>query len=132
MAARARYVSLAMPGHLAHVKWFVDPRRYPTHYELLLTWPVILAFVVPLAAFGVAYLIQHRVPEPAAVRALERYAKTGPLALRIALGIALVAASVANWLFVPSLVLDRDWVGIALRIGVRPLRVGKYVKIGQG
>ena len=102
-------------GVLAHVKWFTDPRLHPTQYDLLLSGPVIAAFAIALAATAVAYLIQHRVPEPKAVRSLERYAKTGPLALRIALGVALIAASAANWLFVPSLVLDRDAVGIALR-----------------
>jgi uncharacterized membrane protein YphA (DoxX/SURF4 family) len=103
-------------GVLAHVKWFTDPRLHPTQYGLLLSGPVIAAFAIALAATGVAYLIQHRVPEPNAVRSLERYAKTGPLALRIALGVALIAASAANWLFVPSLVLDRDAVGVALRM----------------
>jgi len=103
-------------GVLAHVKWFTDPRLHPTQYGLLLSGPVIAAFAIALAATSVAYLIQHRVPEPNAVRSLERYAKTGPLALRIALGVALIAASAANWLFVPSLVLDRDAVGIALRV----------------
>jgi len=103
-------------GVLAHVKWFTDPRLHPTQYDLLLSGPVIAAFAIALAATAVAYLIQHRVPEPKAVRSLERYAKTGPLALRIALGVALIAASAANWLFVPSLVLDRDAVGIALRV----------------
>ena len=103
-------------GVLAHVKWFTDPRLHPTEYDLLLSGPVIAAFAIALAATAVAYLIQHRVPEPKAVRSLERYAKTGPLALRIALGVALIAASAANWLFVPSLVLDRDAVGIALRV----------------
>ena len=103
-------------GVLAHVKWFTDPRLHPTHYDLLLSGPVIAAFAIALAATGVAYLIQHRVPEPKAVRSLERYAKTGPLALRIALGVALIAASAANWLFVPSLVLENDSVGLALRV----------------
>ena len=101
---------------LAHVKWFTDPRLHPTDYGLLLSVPVIGAFLLALGATGAAYLIQHRVPEPKVVRSLERYAKTGPLALRIALGVALIAASVANWLFVPSLVLERDSVGIALRM----------------
>jgi uncharacterized membrane protein YphA (DoxX/SURF4 family) len=103
-------------GILAHVKWFTDPRLHPTQYDLLLSGPVIAAFAIALVATGVAYLIQHRVPEPKAVRSLERYAKTGPLALRIALGVALIAASAANWLFVPSLVLDHDAVGVALRV----------------
>jgi uncharacterized membrane protein YphA (DoxX/SURF4 family) len=103
-----------MPGHFAHVKWFVDPRQHPTQYDLLFTWPVILAFVIALAGWGVAFLIQHRVPEPGAIRSLERYAKTGPLALRIALGVALVAAASASWLFVPSLHVQGDAAGYAV------------------
>ena len=97
------------------MKWFTDPRLHPTQYDLLLSGPVIAAFVLALGGVGIAYLIQHRVPEPRAVRSLERYAKTGPLALRMALGVALVAAAIANWLFVPSLVLGGDPVGTALR-----------------
>jgi uncharacterized membrane protein YphA (DoxX/SURF4 family) len=104
-----------MPGHFAHVKWFVDPEQHPTQYELLLSGPVIAAFVIALAATGLAFLIQHRVAEPAAVRSLERFAKTGPLALRIALGVALLAAAAADWLFVPSLALPDDPAGSALR-----------------
>jgi uncharacterized membrane protein YphA (DoxX/SURF4 family) len=102
-------------GVLAHVKWFTDPRLHPTQYGLLLSAPVIGAFVLAIGATGLAYLIQHRVPEPREIRSLERYAATGPLALRIALGVALIAAAAANWLFVPSLVLDRDAIGVALR-----------------
>jgi uncharacterized membrane protein YphA (DoxX/SURF4 family) len=102
-------------GVLAHVKWFTDPRPHPTQYGLLLSVPVIAAFLIALGAAGVAYVIQHRVPEPAWARSLERYAKTGPLALRITLGAALIAAAVAHWLFVPSLVLGDDVVGVALR-----------------
>jgi len=103
-------------GVLAHVKWFTDPRLHPTDYGLLFSLPVVGAFLVALGATGAAYLIQHRVPEPKMVSALERYAKTGPLALRIALGVALIAAAAANWLFVPSLVLAPDSVGLALRV----------------
>jgi uncharacterized membrane protein YphA (DoxX/SURF4 family) len=102
-------------GALAHVKWFTDPRSHPTQYERLLSWPVVGAFAIAVAAAGVAFLIQHRVPEPRALRSLERYAKTGPLALRIALGVALLAAAAEGWLFVPSLVLDHDPAGSALR-----------------
>ena len=102
-------------GVLAHVKWFTDPSQHPTQYDLLLSAPVIAAFALALAATGVAYLIQHNVPEPKAVSSLERYAKTGPLALRIALGVALIAAAAADWLFVPSLALGDDPAGLALR-----------------
>src|SRR5256886_7919439 len=117
MEARARDLPVRplIGGVLAHVKWFTDPRPHPTQYGLLLSGPVIAAFLLAIAAAGVAYLIQHCVPEPKAVRSLERYAKTGPLALRIALGVALLAAAVANWLFVPSLVLGADPAGFALR-----------------
>jgi uncharacterized membrane protein YphA (DoxX/SURF4 family) len=102
-------------GVLAHVKWFTDPRAHPTQYDLLVSGPVIAAFAIALVATGFAYLIQHRVPEPKAIRSLERYAKTGPLALRVTLGVALLAAAAADWLFVPSLVLGGDAVGPALR-----------------
>jgi uncharacterized membrane protein YphA (DoxX/SURF4 family) len=102
-------------GVLAHVKWFTDPRLHPTDYGRFLGLPVIAAFLLAIVATGVAYLIQHRVPEPKAIRSLERFAKTGPLALRLALGVALIAAAAASWLFVPSLVLDQDPIGVALR-----------------
>ena len=102
-------------GVLAHVKWFTDPRPHPTQYDLLLSGPVIAAFAIALAATGVAYFIQHNVPEPKAVSSLERFAATGPLALRIALGVALIAAAAADWLFVPSLGLADHAAGFALR-----------------
>lgn len=102
-------------GVLAHVKWFTDPRLHPTQYDLLLSGPVIAAFAIALAATAVAFVIQHRVPEPKAIGSLERYAKTGPLALRVALGVALVAAAAADWLFVPSLALGDNPAGLALR-----------------
>ena len=103
-----------LSGALAHVKWFTDPKPYPTEYGLLLSAPVLAAFAIALAAAGVAYLIQHRVPEPRAIRSLERFAKAGPLALRVTLGVALLAAAAAGWLFVPSLPLPPDGAGLAL------------------
>ena len=101
-------------GTLPHVKWFTDPRPDPTHYELLLSVPVLAAFAIALFGVGVAYLIQHRVPEPRVIRSLERFARTGPLALRIALGVSLIAAALAGWLFVPSLAVEPDGGGYAL------------------
>ena len=101
-------------GTLPHVKWFTDPRPHPMHYELLLSVPVLAAFAIALFGVGVAYLIQHRVPEPRVIRSLERFARTGPLALRIALGVSLIAAALAGWLFVPSLAVEPDGGGYAL------------------
>jgi len=115
-------------GILPHVKWFTDPRPHPTRYDLLLSWPVIGAFVIALVAAGVAYVIQHRVPEPTAIRSLERYAKSGPLALRIALGSSLIAAAIASWLFVPSLPVERDAAGFAI-LGVETL-CGLLILVG--
>ncbi len=91
---------------LEHVKWFTDPKPYPTHYELLFSWPVLLSFAVALVAFGVAFWIQHTVPEPRALRVLERFAKYGPFALRLHLGVALIVAAIFGLLFVPSLRVD--------------------------
>src|SRR5438093_1379816 len=103
-------------GILAHVKWFIDPRAHPTRYDLLLSWPVLLALLIALAAVGIAYLWQRNVPEPRAVRALERFARTGPLMLRVFLGISLIAAAVPGWLFVPSLPVEHGPGGYALLV----------------
>ena len=97
------------------MKWFTDPRAHPTDYGRLLSAPVIAAFAIALITAAIAYWIQHHVAEPRAVRALERFAETGPLALRLTLGVSLLAAAVADWLFVPSLPLTPDTGGALLR-----------------
>jgi uncharacterized membrane protein YphA (DoxX/SURF4 family) len=102
---------------LAHVKWFTDPKPFPTHYDLLLSWPVILSFCVGLGAIGVAFWIQHNVPEPRILRALERLAGYGPFALRLHVGTALIVAAIFGLLFVPSLHLeDTGLVGYAILV----------------
>jgi uncharacterized membrane protein YphA (DoxX/SURF4 family) len=103
-------------GILAHVKWFTDPRAHPTRYDLLLSWPVLVALAISAAAVGVAYFFQHKVPEPRGLRALERFARTGPLTLRIALGVSLIAAALEGWLFVPSLPLEPGFGGKLLAV----------------
>lgn len=102
-------------GILPHVKWFTDPRPYPTQYGLLLSAPVLAALGIGLVAVGIAYFVQHHVREPRTIRALERFAGTGPLALRLALGVSLLAAATLDWLFVPDLVLPSDTYGWLLR-----------------
>src|SRR5688500_916065 len=116
MAARARDVPVtpSVVGFLAHVTWFTDPRTHPTQYDLLLAWPVIAAVAIALAATGVAYLIQHGVPEPNWITSVERFATSGPLAPRFVLGVALRAPAAADWPFVASLDLDDDAAGTAL------------------
>lgn len=99
---------------LEHVKWFTDPSRYPTDYALLLSQPVIFAFVCALVAVAVAFVVQHRAPEPGWARSLERYAGLGPLALGVFVGVALMAAAAIGLLFVPSLHVARDADGLVL------------------
>ncbi len=101
---------------LAHVKWFQDPAAYPTQYGLLLSLPLIAAFVLTAGAVAVAYFIQHRLEEPAFVRALERFAPAGPLVLGLHLGVALVAAAIAGLLFVPGLQVGREAFGLAILV----------------
>jgi len=102
-------------GSLArHVKWFTDPRPYPTNYELLLTLPVLGAFAIGGLAVALAGVVQRKVEEPRIFRALERFAGLGPLALGLHLGIALVAAAVVGVLFVPVLRVERDAFGLAI------------------
>jgi uncharacterized membrane protein YphA (DoxX/SURF4 family) len=112
---------------LGHVKWFIDPSRYPTDYSLLLSVPVIVAFVIALGAVAVAYVVQRRVAEPTIFRSLERFAGLGPLALGLHVGLALMAAAALGMLFVPSLRVEREGsviliveflVGLALAVGL--------------
>jgi len=102
-------------GSLArHVKWFTDPSRHPTDYSLLLTLPVIVAFALAGIAIAAAAWVQRNVPEPRIFRALERFAWLGPLALGLHVGIALIWAAALGVLFVPSLRVERDELGLLL------------------
>jgi uncharacterized membrane protein YphA (DoxX/SURF4 family) len=97
-----------------HVKWFTDPRPFPTNYGLLLTPPLFVAFALAAVAVGAAALVQRKVPEPRIFRVLERFAGLGPLALGVHLGIALVTAAIVGVLFVPVLRVERDEFGLAI------------------
>ncbi len=115
---------------LGHVKWFVDPSRYPTDYALLLTAPVLIAFAVALAAIGIAFVIARRVPEPRVFASLERFAGVGPLALGVCVGASLVWAALAGMLFVPSLRVDLDGEGTIL-LGTEVI-IGLALALGAG
>jgi len=99
---------------LAHVKWFTDPRPFPTDYGLLFTLPLFAAYATAIGAVVVAYLIQRRFPEPRFVKVLERFSRTGPLVLGLHLGIALVVAAALGMLFVPALRPDDGLIGRAI------------------
>jgi len=99
------------------VKWFTDPAPFPTHYEQLLTWPVLIAFLIAFAAIGICFWIQHNVPEPHVMRAFERFARNGPLVLGLHVGVALIVAATFGLLFVPSLhVGDKGAIGGVLLV----------------
>jgi uncharacterized membrane protein YphA (DoxX/SURF4 family) len=114
----------------AHVKWFVDPSRYPTDYSLLLSAPVIVAFVIALGAAGAARLVRRHVREPRIFASLERFAGFGPVALGIHVGLALMAAAALGMLFVPSLRVVPDAEGYAL-LAVE-FAVGLALAVGFG
>lgn len=98
-----------------HVKWFTDPKPYPTQYDQLLSLPALLAVAVALLALGVAYWIQRNVPEPRAMRALERFAGYGSLVLGLHIGVALIVAAAFELLFVPSLhVEEKSAIGYVI------------------
>ena len=115
---------------LGHVKWFVDPSRYPTDYSLLATPPLLIAFVIALVAVAIAFVIAHRVPEPAIFASLERFAGVGPLALGLHVGVALVWASLLGMLFVPSLRVTPDGEGKIL-LGTEVI-IGIALALGAG
>jgi len=115
---------------LGHVKWFVDPSRFPTDYSLLLTPPVLIAFAVALAAIGIAFVIARRVPEPRVFASLERFAGVGPLALGVCVGASLVWAALLGMLFVPSLRVDPDGEGKIL-LGTEVI-IGLALALGAG
>lgn len=116
---------------LEHVKWFTDPAAHPTRYELLFTWPVIVAFLIGLLAVGVAYWVQHNVPEPAVMWILERFARYGPLVLGLHIGIALIVAAIFGLLFVPSLHVD-DGTPLGFAILVMEGIAGLSILLGLG
>ena len=104
------------PDLTAHVKWFADPKPFPTQYGLLFTGPLLAAYALTIAAVVAAFVLQRRFPEPKLVKILERFSHTGPLVLGVHLGIALIAAAVVGLLFVPSLRPDDDLYGKAVLV----------------
>ena len=100
----------------AHVKWFTDPVAHPTDWSLLATAPVLIAFAIAIAAVGLAYAIQRRVPEPKIVSILDRFARTAPLVLGLHIGIALIASALLGVLFSPNLRPDDELLGRAILV----------------
>jgi uncharacterized membrane protein YphA (DoxX/SURF4 family) len=99
---------------LQHVKWFTDPARHPTDWSLLLTMPVVAAFVIAGVAVAIAYVVQHRVREPKVMRTFERFARIAPTVLGIHVGIALVISGFLGILFSPNLHPSDEPIGRAI------------------
>ena len=104
------------PDLLGHVKWFTDPAPHPTDWALLLSGPVLVAFAIALVAVAVAAVVQRTLPEPHAVRSLERFAGWGRPVLGAHVGIALVAAAALGMLFTPALHPAADGLGRAILV----------------
>lgn len=100
----------------AHVKWFTDPRPYPTDWSLLLSAPVLLALVLAIAAAAAAFFLQRRFPEPRVVTLLDRFAGIAPTVLGLHIGIALAVAALIGVLFSPNLRPADDLMGHAILI----------------
>jgi uncharacterized membrane protein YphA (DoxX/SURF4 family) len=101
---------------LAHVKWFTDPKAHPTDWSLLVSAPVLAAFAIALVAAGVAYVLQHRVPEPAVVKTFDRFARIAPTVLGLHVGVALLAAALLGILFSPNLRPNDEPLGQAILV----------------
>jgi uncharacterized membrane protein YphA (DoxX/SURF4 family) len=101
---------------LAHIKWFTDPKPHPTDWSLLLSLTVLAALAVALAAAGVAYVIQHRVREPAIMQTFERFATVAPTVLGLHVGIALLVSALVGALFSPNLRPNDDLPGHAILV----------------
>ncbi len=95
----------------AHVKWFTDPTGHPTDWGLLATVPVLAAFGIALAAAAVAYVIQHRVPEPVIMRTFDRFVGIAPTVLGLHVGVALLLAAMVGVLFSPNLRPNDELIG---------------------
>jgi uncharacterized membrane protein YphA (DoxX/SURF4 family) len=101
---------------LAHVKWFTDPKAHPTDWSLLVSAPVLAAFAIALVAAGVAYVLQHRIPEPAVVKTFDRFAGIAPTVLGLHVGVALLAAALLGILFSPNLRPNDEPLGQAILV----------------
>jgi uncharacterized membrane protein YphA (DoxX/SURF4 family) len=101
---------------LSHVKWFTDPRAHPTDWSLLLSAPVLAAIGIALAATAIAYVIQHRVPEPTVMKTFERFAGVAPTVLGLHVGIALLATALLGVVFSPNLRPNDDLLGRAILV----------------
>ena len=103
-------------GLAPHVKWFTDPVAHPTDWSLLVSGPVMVAFVLALAAAGVAALIERHFPEPRMVAMLDRFGRIAPAVLGLHIGIALIAAALLGFLFSPNLRAADGGLGSAILV----------------
>lgn len=101
---------------VAHVKWFTDPSAHPTDWSLLLSPPVVAAFLIALAAVAVAAIIERKFPEPRLVTVLDRFARVAPTVLGLHVGIALLLSAALGVLFSPNLRPGGDLLGVAILV----------------
>jgi hypothetical protein len=100
----------------AHEKWFVDAGNYPIQWELLFSWPVLVALAVGASALLGLALLRRIVgdpfwPNPEWLRPINPSAQA---VVGIQTAISLVFMTGQGWLFAPKLSLPDGWVGILL------------------
>lgn len=100
----------------AHVKWFVDPSKYPLRLDLVLSSRTALLVGVAAAALLLLYLLQRVVRDPHWPRweFLRKMAIGAPTLFAVQAAITLVYAAVQPALLAPNMRLQPNAVGLAV------------------
>lgn len=102
----------------AHEKWFVSEGNYPLQWNLLLSWPVLIALLASALGVGVLLLLQRVVRDPLWPNPpwLETINASAPAVVGIQTAISLVFMTVQGWLLAPKLALPAGVPGILLAV----------------
>lgn len=102
----------------AHEKWFVDGSKYPIHWELFFSWPVLVALGVGASAIVLLWLLRRAVGDPFWPNPdwLKPVQASSQAVVGIQTAISLVFMTVQGWLFAPKLMLPKGVLGVILAI----------------
>jgi uncharacterized membrane protein YphA (DoxX/SURF4 family) len=118
-ALAALALLLLLPGAArAHEKWFVDESQYPLRWELLFSFPTLVALLAAAAALGALILLKRIVrdplfPNPVWLRAINPSVHA---VLGIQTAISLVYMTVQGWLLAPELDFPDGPLGFILGV----------------
>ncbi len=102
---------------LGHEKWFVDARTYPIRFDLLWSWPVLLALLASGAMVGALWIARRIVGGDnlfPRIGFLRRFDPAAPVVIAIQTAIALIFMSVNLFMLAPNLHLGFDVPGFIL------------------